>query len=58
MSKKNTACKESNFICYLERSSEIVNTWPEWKQNIICSAEISRNNHSSIKQNDVRPPKK
>ena len=33
--------KNSDFINYIEKASEIVQTWPEWKQNLLGTANSS-----------------
>ncbi len=33
--KKLDICKDSKFVCHLEKATETVRSWPKWKQDIL-----------------------
>ena len=34
-------CKDTNFVCHLEKATEKVQSWPEWKKNILGQLKSS-----------------
>lgn len=38
---EEVACKQNEFICHLEKTTETVRAWPRWKKDILS---VTRNN--------------
>ncbi len=48
--------KNSDFIKYIEKASKIVQTWPEWKQTLLGTANSSCNSEH-VKENSEKSNK-
>jgi hypothetical protein len=46
---EEVACKQDEFICHLEKTTETVQAWPKWKKDILS---ITRNNQQNDRIND------
>ena len=38
------ACKQNEFVCHLEKTTETVRSWPSWKKDILS---VTRNNQKT-----------
>ncbi len=41
MNEGNQGRKDENFVNYLKKASEVVQTWPVWKQTVLGTANTS-----------------
>jgi hypothetical protein len=44
---ERAVCKETKFVCHLEKATEKVQSWPEWKKNIFGELRSSCENKVS-----------